>query len=184
MTTKGGTDIVFLSSTAQNEFRTLLNRFRSVLNGFKKHSEWEKGRLFLAFAYAQTTIRVRPNDRLRTPKQPFAYAQTTVRVGANSKSYFFIYLVSLLCFLFWLRRRELGMNLAERIHACYSSIVELDFHHIIVAIEDPCAIFPRFHVLVKTAVVGFSHYTTYFFHRHIQLHTIYIVCHRRIPTTA
>ena len=36
---------------------------RSVLNGFKKHSEWEKERLFSPFAYAQTTVRVRPNAR-------------------------------------------------------------------------------------------------------------------------
>ena len=41
---------------------------RSVLNGLEKHSEWGKERLFLAFAYAQTTVRVRANDRLRRRK--------------------------------------------------------------------------------------------------------------------
>jgi len=29
----------------------------------------------LPFAYAQTTVRVYPNHRLRMPKQPFAYTQ-------------------------------------------------------------------------------------------------------------
>ena len=41
---------------------------RSVQNGLKKCSEWGEGRLFLPFAYAQTTVRVYPNDRLRRRK--------------------------------------------------------------------------------------------------------------------
>ena len=41
---------------------------RSVLNDFKTRFGWVQERLFSPFAYAQTTVRVYPNDRLRTPK--------------------------------------------------------------------------------------------------------------------
>ena len=43
---------------------------RSVLNGFKKYFGREKERLFLPFAYVQTTVCVRANNCLRMPKWP------------------------------------------------------------------------------------------------------------------
>ena len=52
---------------------------RSVLIDSEKRSEWVKERLFSAFAYAQTTVRVCPNNRSRRRKRLFAYAQMQVR---------------------------------------------------------------------------------------------------------
>ena len=43
--------------------------------GFLPASNREFAAELLAFAYTQTTVRVYPNNRLRTPKQLFAYTQ-------------------------------------------------------------------------------------------------------------